>query len=112
MGRVRICWQRLPTALLGRTTACLLDGGEGPVAAVFDPTLARPVAAVLDALRGDDGARRARLDDARADLAHYLAERLGLEKAQVAEALEWAIRRAGVEVIPDEIEVEIQAHSG
>ena len=105
---MRLSWQRLPAEYAHRRVACLLDGGERPVAAVFDPTLARPVAAVLDVLRGDDGARRARLDDARADLAHYLAERLGLEEARVLEALDWAVRRAGVEVIPDEVEVEIR----
>ena len=104
---MRLSWQRLPAEYAHRGVACLLDGGERPMAAVFNPFLARPVAAILDVLVGSNGGR-ARLDDARADLAHCLAERLGLEEARVLEALDWAVRRAGVEVIPDEVEVEIR----
>ena len=85
-----------------------MDGQDEPIAVVFNPFLARPVAAILNVLVGANGGRRGRLDDARADLAHYLAERLGLEEERVLEALDWAVRRAGVEVIPDEVEVQVK----
>jgi len=107
---LKLCWQRIPYGYFQRPTTCLVDGRDEPVAAIFDPFLARPVAAVLEAL-SNGGRGRDRLDDARADLAHYLAERLGLDEGRVLEALDWATRRAQVEVIPDEIEVRIRAWS-
>lgn len=104
---LKLSWQQIPYGYFQRPTACLLDGRDEPVAAIFNPFIARPVAAILEAL--SNGRGRGRLDDARADLAHYLAERLELDEGRVLEALDWAIRRARVEVIPDEIEVRIRA---
>ena len=104
MGRVKLTWERIPPTWAARPAACLTDDGGNPLAAVFNPFLARTVAAVLDLL--PDG--RGRMDDARADLARALAVRLGVDEEQVREALEWACRRANVEVIPDEIEVRIK----
>ncbi|HEY75968.1 MAG TPA: hypothetical protein G4O00_07285 [Thermoflexia bacterium] len=108
MGQIKLSWQRLPSDYLYRTAACLVDGQDEPIAVVFNPLIARPVAAILNVLIETKGGWRGRLDDARADLAHSLAERLGLEEERVLEALDWAVRRAGVEVIPDEIEVQIK----
>jgi len=100
---LRLAWQRIPYNYFRQPTACLVDVRDEPVVAIFDPSIARPVAAVLDLLL--DGVRRERMDDARADLAHHLAVRLGVDEARVLEALDWAVRRAQVEIIPDKIEV-------
>lgn len=91
---MRIVWDRFFPPL--HQVAIIQDNQGVPIAAVLDPRLARPIAAILESL---DGSR----DDSVAGLAHYLAQRLGLGEDRVREALEWASRRAGVEIVPDRV---------
>lgn len=83
------------------------DDAGRVLAVVTTPYLARPLAACLDLLTDGKGPR-ARLDRATASLARRLAERLGVEPERMKEALHWAVRRAGVEIVPDEVWVEIE----
>ena len=92
--------------LSGRVGWIRDDAGR-VVAVVTSPYLARPLAACLDLL-ADGKSVRDCLDRATASLARCLAERLGVNPERMEGALHWAVRRAGVEVIPDEVWVEIE----
>lgn len=99
---MRIVWTRfIPPP---SPVAVIQDDQGTPVAVSLNPLLARPLAAVLESLNGEFATATL---TARVDLARHLARRLGLEETQVREALEWATRRAGVEIVPDRVIVQI-----